>query len=53
MVKDFSEISYYQGIYGDHVALGNGDIVVGYNIFFPELWNVDKDGFGKIDESLL
>ena len=50
--SDLSELSYYQGIYGDHILLGNGDLVVGYRIWFPELWTSDKKRMVEVDASL-
>jgi len=50
--KDLSELSYYQGIYGNHILLGNGDLVVGYRLWFPELWTSDTKKIGEIDKSL-
>lgn len=51
--KDLSELSYYQGIYGDHILLGNGDMVFGYRIWFPPLWTQSRDRYKDIDNSIL
>lgn len=52
-MKDLSEVSYYQGIYDDHIVLGNGDVVIGFNLFFPEVWSGDKKYFDEVNETLI
>ena len=51
-MKDLGEVSYYQGIYDDHVILGNGDLVVGFNIFYKPIWTAELKYFDELHESM-